>query len=109
MREYVKLYRDGDAVAMQTNCTDEPAFVRQASAALGEALENPKREGRADELLNMWVPQIVDICAKLRGYKAPLVDEQRVLTVGKLPPSESLVVAASEGNGVAKLPETVEA
>lgn len=109
MREYVKLYRQADDVAIQTNHTDEGSFVRQVSGALGEAIESQTKEERADALLSLWLPQIVDICAKLRGYKAPLVDEQRVLTAGRITPSDSLVIAASEGNGIAKLPETVEA
>jgi hypothetical protein len=109
MREFVKLYRDGDSVAIQTNTTDESQFVRQASLALGEALENPAREGRADALLALWIPQIVDICASLRGYKAPLVDQQVVRTAGRIYPSEALIVAASEGNGVTKVLEQVEA
>lgn len=109
MREYVKLYRQADDVAIQTNHTDEANFVRHAATALGEAIETQHNEEPPDMLLVLWLPQIVDICCSLRNYKAPLVDKQVVLTAGRIAPSDSLVIATSEGNGVAKLPETVEA
>lgn len=108
MREYVKLFRQDDRFGIETNATDEGTFVRQTAVVLGEAMENAKLQVRRDVLLAELLPHIVDLCCKMRRYQAPLVDEQRVLTTARFLPSESLLIAASEGNGVAKLPETVE-
>lgn len=108
-REYVKLYQDGDSVAISTNVVDEADFMRRAASALADVVnENPGDPANETRLLN-WLPQITDIVCKLRGYKAPLVDEQRVLTAGRILPSDSLVVATSEAtNGSHKIPDSLE-
>jgi len=108
MREFVKLYRDGERFGMTTNIRDEAQFVRQVATTIGEALENVTLGVRREVMLAELLPQVVDICSDLRGYKAPLVDKQIVLTTGRFYPSDTLLIAAREGNGVAKALETVD-
>ena len=41
-----------------------------------------------------WLPQIVEICCKYRGYKS-VVTEERVLAVGAYSPDKGTMVASS--------------
>jgi hypothetical protein len=104
MRDYVKLYRDEESVAINTNITDEEDFIRHAASALGAFLDENmmgdgstfrSAKGETHDYLAAGLPQIIDIACKLRGYKAPLVDEQRVLIAGKIAPVEALIAAQS--------------
>lgn len=99
MRDYVKLYRDGEDVAIQTNITSEETFVREVSDALGGKLLSVGED--ASFVLQSYLPQIIDICAKLRGYKAPLVDEQIVLTAGRLQPNDAMIFGERNASAVA--------
>lgn len=102
MREYVKLYRDGNAYALSTNITDERVFMERASAALVDGITGAHTDNGLSSTLNperelaQWLPQVVDVVCKLRGYKAPSVEEQRVLTAGRISPRDSAIVATSE-------------
>jgi hypothetical protein len=116
MHDYARLYRDGDSVAISTNVAGEQDFVWEVGNALGDMLcrlpvmgvvAAPLDEKRLGSdlapfagdfarALQDYLPQIIEIACKLRGYKAPSVDEQRVLTVGRLHFSESLVVGRCE-------------
>lgn len=108
MREYVKLYRDAHHHAVETNASDESAFVRLAAQALAQQVIEAAavdHEEVAHEL-GEYLPKVMDICARLRGYKAPDVDEQRVLTAGRIAPSSDSLIAAS-GPGVDHLGRAV--
>lgn len=98
MRPYVNLYRDGDAYALSTNITDERVFMEQASAALVDGITTSTgtdEQRPANHELSQWLPQVVDVVCKLRGYKAPSVEEQRVLTAGRITPRDTAIVATS--------------
>lgn len=98
MRPYVNLYRDGDAYALSTNITDERVFVEQVSAALVDGITSSNGEGETQPAhiqLAQWLPQAIDVVCKLRGYKAPSVEEQRVLTAGRISPRDTAIVATS--------------
>lgn len=95
MPPYVKLFKSGDHLAVQTNCTSEHEFVSQFTAAL--AVVQPTEKGqRWLEALRGWIPQGFEILAKLRGYKSD-VQEERVLLAGNPPVTlESLIADSSE-------------
>lgn len=95
MQDYVKLHREGDEFALSTNATDERVFLSGAAHALHGALAPESSMQEFTEALEPWLVQIVDVACKLRGYKAPLVDEQRVLTTGRISPSDATIVSAS--------------
>ena len=90
MRPYVKLYKSGDHIAISTNVIDEAEFLRLASERVGAMVGEVPEDAEAGTYWHLWkfLPHIVDICCKMRGYKAPTVDEQRVLISGHLPPRE---------------------
>lgn len=94
MQRYVRIYQDGEAVAIATTLTDEQDFNRSISTALSEFLASAK--GSSEELLASALPQIVDLCCAMRGYKAPLVEKQQLLIAGRIPPRDSTLVASSE-------------
>lgn len=117
MHRYVRFYRDGDAMAISTNVTDEIEFQMLVPDALTDFL-SAGSGGDTSRWLAGSLPLIVDLSCKLRGYKAPLVEEQRVLTAGKIPPRDSLLAASSEeatqyhpstnGSGAVKESELVD-
>ena len=92
MRTYVKLYKDGDRMAVETNAETEEQFHSAFCAELSEVL--PDFGGDAEFQLGYWLKNYVDICCKLRGYKAD-VHETRVITAGFLPPGDALRVVPS--------------
>jgi hypothetical protein len=94
MQHYVRIYQDGDAIAVATTLTDESDFNRSVSAALSEFLASAA--GSSEQLLASVLPQIVDLCCSMRGYKAPLVEKQTLLIAGRIPPRDSTLVASSE-------------
>lgn len=102
MKPYVRLYLTGDSPAVATNVTDESEFVRHfcsAIARLTESVNPPEEEWnpRTEDLLTLYLPQFADIVCKLRGYKAPTVEEQRVLISGSVfIVAESQLRASSE-------------
>jgi hypothetical protein len=85
MPAIVKLHKDGDNMAMSTNAQSEQEFLTALLPELAARLEH-----HADDLefqLERWIPQIVDLCCKLRGYKAD-VREHRVLVAGEWLPAD---------------------
>jgi hypothetical protein len=90
MRPYVKLHQDGKQVAISTNAETEPDFIRGAAEALCSL-----QSAMTTEEMAAWLPQVVDVCCTIRGYKAPLVQESRVLVAGRIAPNDASVVASS--------------
>lgn len=77
----VKLFKDGDTMAIETTCVDETVFIQRVSAVLGELADAGAHINDWDFQLNIWLPQIVDICCKYRGYKNTIRTET-VYTAG---------------------------
>lgn len=93
MRRYVNLYRDDDRLAIRTNATTEEEFVQLAAERFSTLVaENAFGEDWEFAFKN-WLPQVVGIVNKLRGYKAPEVEEEHVLTVGRLSPKDEQIIA----------------
>jgi len=91
MRPYVRLFKDGDHMAIETNCTEEREFLEHFSIGI-EALINEHRfDGDWEFQLRHWIPQGFEVLAKLRGYKSD-VTETRVLLSGTIPASSASLV-----------------
>jgi hypothetical protein len=94
MRLKTEFFKSGDAMSIRTNAATEADFLASVAEGLTSLIEGGKFAGDWDFQLRYWLPQIVDITCKLRGYKAD-VDEQRVLIAGArmIHESDRVVVA----------------
>ena len=96
----VKLYKDGDTMAILTDANDEREFSESFADALSLLIESGKYVGDWSFQLERWLPQYVEICCKYRGYKSN-VKEKRLLTAGEFPYAEQFKVSeAGHVNGV---------
>ena len=106
----IELYKDGDHMAILTDAKDEREFMDQVSELLADVIgsdngylrvagnedflyglqewlsgkDNTGYSGLSNDWefqLGRWLPQIVDICCKYRGYKADVL-ERKVLIAG---------------------------
>lgn len=89
----IKLFKDGKALALQTDASDEAQFTRDFSTALQDYITSPKFEGQHE--VETYLKSHVEVCCKMRGYKAA-VKEQRLLTVGDINPSSETLVNVTE-------------
>lgn len=92
----VQFFKDGDSMAIVTDGNDEREFMAQAAAGLAQESDRPEYERE----LAVWLPQIVDIVCKMRGYKAN-VTERRLLMAGEWLPSASAQPMIQVGPGMA--------
>lgn len=98
-RKYVKMYRAGAEVALSTNIPEEAEFNAEFAMVFDEYIHAHIRERNGvstDLMVAEWLSLYADVICKLRGYKAPLVDEQVVLLAGGPFVRESDVVGSSE-------------
>lgn len=96
----VKFFKDGKALALQTDANNEQDFTNDFGLALQDYMTSPSFEGNYE--LNAWLKSYAEICCKMRGYKAD-VREQRLLTVGEInPASETCVNITEHGTQVLK-------
>lgn len=86
MRGEVRFHREGDKFAISTNTENERDFLDGAAAALAELIAS------ADEL-SRWLPLIVDVSCKLRGYKADVIEKRLIVAGAWLPADTASVVA----------------
>jgi hypothetical protein len=93
MNATVKIHQGDKTSAMSTNAMDEPAFMAAAVETLEELIITTQSGGAqaVHDALEVFMPQVVDICCKLRGYKAN-VTEHRIIVAGEWVPDD--VVAA---------------
>lgn len=94
----VKLFKDGNVMAIQTTASDEGEFSRAFSSLLSNLIDTERYKGDWEFQLSAWLPQFIEICCKLRGYKAD-VHEQRVITAGVISPAQSDLVALVDEKG----------
>ena len=94
-RTFVKFYKDGDTFALETNHSDYGAFVRDVVSELSAMIEANLFESDWQFQLDEWLPQIMEIGSKLRGYKAE-VSVQQVITAGALTMSDAHVIRAPQ-------------
>lgn len=104
MTAVVRLHKDGDVMGISTDALTEEAFYHALIPALSKAIEDyvpsPEREGFDVEFqFERWIPQIVEIACKLRGYKAD-VQEHRVLVAGDFYPDDVVTNFARKGGAL---------
>jgi len=87
----VKLYRKDQAFCIETTHTEVVPFLSETAKALSQMIEEHWVADEWDELLGHWLPQIVEIASKLKGYKADVTVEQ-VTRAGVLPPTKDNAV-----------------
>jgi hypothetical protein len=68
-------------MAIVTDAEDETAFLDQVSKTLGALADSSIHTGDWTFQFDYWLPQIVDICCKYRGYKNSVI-EHKVLCSG---------------------------
>lgn len=77
----IELFKDGDQMAIRTDCPTEIAFQMEFAELFSTVIEDGDHDGDWEFQLRYWLPQFVDICCKLRGYKAD-VETHTVLVAG---------------------------
>jgi hypothetical protein len=87
MSAIVQLHKDGDNMAISTNAATEQEFMGEIASLLALKIHAGDHEGDWEFQLERWLPQIVNVCCKLRGYKAD-VTEHRVIVAGQWFPSD---------------------
>ncbi len=68
MSAVVKMHRNEKSSALSTNATTEEEFMREVAMLLSRELGNEEVADVA-AILSTSLPQIVDICCKLRGIQ----------------------------------------
>lgn len=86
IRGEVRLHREGDKFAISTNTETERDFLDGAAAALSELIPN-------SEEMSRWLPLVVDISARMRGYKADVIEKRLIVAGAWLPADTASVVA----------------
>jgi len=81
----IELFKDGDNMAIRTDASSEDEFIDGFTELLAHMIEKGMYETDWEFQLRFWLPCFVEICCKLRGYKAS-VKEQRILTSGDIAP-----------------------
>lgn len=97
----IKLFKAAGSLAIMTEAVDEREFLEKLSALLSQAIDDEAYAGDWEFQLQRWLPQAVDICCKLRGYKAENVREKRVLIAGDCDPWPSCLTMEIDEKGVA--------
>jgi hypothetical protein len=77
----IELFKDGDTMAIRTDCQTESVFITEFSELLANVIDEGAYSGDWEFQLGIWLPQFLEICCKYRGYKAD-VEEQRVIVAG---------------------------
>ena len=78
---WVKLWKSGDTMGIETNAIDEDAFLYHLSYAFDHMIQKRQFEDDWAFQMTYWLRQAVDIVCKLRGYKANCL-ERRILSAG---------------------------
>lgn len=95
----IKLFKDGHAMAIQTDATNEKDFRDQFADTLAELIEKEIYKNDWQFQLRFWLGSFVEISCKLRGYKAE-VREIHLLTAGTINPADSALVASFSNAGL---------
>jgi len=70
----VRLYKSGDSMGIGTDCKDVETFLQQFSALLAHMIDEGTYEGKWAPQLCSWLPQVTEICCKLKGHKAEVTE-----------------------------------
>lgn len=77
-------------MCVETDAADEREFLTSVATSLPSVLV----DAGGDSEVRDWLRRVVDVCCKMRGYKADVL-ERRVIQAGALAPSESARIAGS--------------
>lgn len=77
----IKFYKDGDQMGIGTNCQTEEQLTLELSKKLSDLIEDKVFQHDWEFQFGYWLPQIVDLYCKIRGYKNT-VRESRWLLAG---------------------------
>ena len=98
----IRLYKDGDTMGIGTDCTDAGEFLNQLSTMLSDMIDRKAHDGDWEFQLRFWLPQTLEICCKLKGYKADVAERRWLLAgAGEGAP----LVATIDDHGKTTLPE----
>ena len=78
---WVKLWKNGDSMGIETNALDEDTFVEYLSYAFEHVIVKNQFDHDWAFQFNYWIRQSTDIICKLRGYKTTC-NERRILSAG---------------------------
>lgn len=88
IRGDVRFHHDGDRFAISTTADTERDFLDGVAVALSQL------SASAEELA-LWLPLVVDVACKLRGYKADVVEKRQIVAGAWLPSDTAAVVAGT--------------
>jgi len=90
-----ELHKDGDCMGVVTSAATEDEFIGDFSRLLEALIDTAEYGGDWLFQLQRWLPAMVDICCKYRGYNSQ-VQERRVFSAGAMTPRNP-VVGCDEG------------
>ena len=89
---YVRFFKGGDHHAVSTTAASEDEFVRLTAEGLAKMIQGDEYDDDWNFQLQLWLPQIIDIAAKLRGYKADVAEYRLIVAGDRVENSSDLVV-----------------
>ena len=93
----IELFKDGDHMGIRTDCCDAGKFSDELARAFDGLVETKRFDGDWLFQFERWLPLAFEIWAKLRGYKADVV-EQRQIYAGNILPRDAVEVVDDRGN-----------
>ena len=96
----IRIYRDDNRTCIETTHTDPGLFVDDMAGTLASVIHGEHDVDGLTEELHQFIPQIIEIACKLRGYKAD-VEVEQVVRVGSIKPTEAVQVWPRNGSAPA--------
>jgi len=81
----VKLFRDAQGYAIQTEAPTEATFTAQLAQLLSQLIEDGVYDTHWSQVLLPWLTEAVNICCAYRGYKVDEVEQRTLYTAGRVP------------------------
>lgn len=89
IRGEVRLHREGEQFAVSTNAETERDFLDGVASALAG------QDCEANEL-SKWLPLIVDVACKMRGYKSDVTEKRIIIAGAWLPNDHAAIVGTAK-------------
>ena len=70
MTMYVKLFKDGDHMGVETNADSEEVFRSLFAQRISDLIDSGRFRGDWEFQLGYWLESFSDICCKLRGHRS---------------------------------------
>lgn len=78
-----QFYKDADRFGIGTAAATEEEFIEDFAKFFSQTIDSGYYQGDHEFQLNGWLPKLIEICCRFRGYKAD-VSEQRVIVCGDI-------------------------